>query len=167
MAKGKKTPIEDVYKVMVGYASNRNQEELSRLLGMPATTVRKIINDNKDKPEFVELCSKKGDEFAEQATRIIEKASKLLEQRLTTALERQEELDEVLDLIMCADKEDIDYKEKLAMAKRIGRLQINGLSEITTAIGTMYDKRALAKGENTANQSITITMTDEVKELSK
>lgn len=167
MSKGKKTPIEDVYKVMVGYASNKNIDDLSRTLNMPASTIRKIIKDNKEKPEFVELCREKADEFAYKATRIIDKATELLEQRLTTALERQHELDETLDLIMCADKEDIDYKEKLAMAKRIGRLQLNGLSEITTAIGTMYDKRALAKGENTSNQSLTIKMSEEVKELSK
>lgn len=167
MAKGKKTPIQDVYKVMVGYASNKNQEELARQLDMPPTTVRKIINDNKDKEEFVELCREKADEFADKATRIIDKATELLEKRLTTALERQEELDEALSLIMSAEKEDIDYKEKLAMAKRIGRLQLNALNEITTAIGTMYDKRALAKGENTSNQSLTIRMSEEVKELSK
>ena len=118
MAKGKKTPIEDVYKVMVGYASNKNQEELARQLNMPPTTVRKIINDNKNKPEFVELCREKADEFADKATRIIDKATTLLEKRLTTALERQKELEETLDLIMYADKEDIDYKEKLAMAKK-------------------------------------------------
>ena len=43
----------------------------------------------------------------------------------------------------------------------------NSLSNITTAIGTLYDKRALAKGEATSNDSITITMSDELKDLSK
>lgn len=43
----------------------------------------------------------------------------------------------------------------------------NSLSNITTAIGTLYDKRALAKGESTNNDSITITMSDNIKELSE
>lgn len=167
MAKGKKTPIEDVYKVMVGYASNKNIKDLASTLNMPWSTVKKIVDTNKDKPEFAKLCEEKAEEFADKATRIIDKATTLLEKRLTTALERQQELDETLDLIMYADKEDIDYKEKLAMAKRIGKIQLNALNEITTAIGTMYDKRALAKGENTSNQSLTIRMSEEVKELSK
>jgi hypothetical protein len=41
------------------------------------------------------------------------------------------------------------------------------INNITTAIGTLYDKRALAKGESTTNNSITIQMSDELKELSK
>ena len=43
----------------------------------------------------------------------------------------------------------------------------NSLSNITTAIGTLYDKRALAKGEATTNEAITIQMSEELKELSK
>ncbi len=41
------------------------------------------------------------------------------------------------------------------------------INNLTTAIGTLYDKRALAKGESTSNEAITIKMTDEIKELSK
>ena len=41
------------------------------------------------------------------------------------------------------------------------------INNITTAIGTLYDKRALAKGEATSNGSIIVTMSDSVKELSK
>lgn len=167
MAKGKKTTIENIYKIMVGYSTNRNIEDLATKLKMPPSTVRKVIKDNKDKPEFVELCRIKEDEFVENATSIINKATTLLENRLTIALNKQRELELALDLIMAADNNEFDYKEKLAMAKKIGKMQINGLSEITTAIGTMYDKRALAKGENTSNQSLTIKMSDEVKELSK
>ncbi len=41
------------------------------------------------------------------------------------------------------------------------------INNLTTAIGTLYDKRALAKGESTNNDSITIKMSDEIKELSQ
>ena len=41
------------------------------------------------------------------------------------------------------------------------------INNITTAIGTLYDKRALARGESTSNDSIVVTMADNVKELSK
>lgn len=131
MAKGKKTTIEDIYKVMIGYASNKNIDDLSRLLDMPASTVRKIVKDNKEKPEFKELCSKKADEFADKATKIIDKA------------------------IIRLEKELDDKKREIP------------INHLTTVIGTMYDKRALAKGENTSNQSISIKMTPDVKELSK
>ena len=41
------------------------------------------------------------------------------------------------------------------------------VNNLTTVIGTLYDKRALAKGESTNNDSITIKMSDELKDLSK
>ena len=44
---------------------------------------------------------------------------------------------------------------------------LNSLNEITTAIGTLYDKRALAKGESTTNASMTIKMDKKVEELSQ
>jgi len=41
------------------------------------------------------------------------------------------------------------------------------INNISTAIGTLYDKRALAKGESTSNDTIVVTMSDSLKELSK
>lgn len=76
-------------------------------------------------------------------------------------------------------KEYMDEKERFIQTttklinKALGKLDEkldddnNSLSNITTAIGTLYDKRALAKGEATTNESITIQMSEELKELSK
>ena len=44
------------------------------------------------------------------------------------------------------------------------RIAVNNLS---TVIGTLYDKRALAKGESTTNASMTIKMDKKVEELSQ
>lgn len=41
------------------------------------------------------------------------------------------------------------------------------LSELTTAIGTLYDKRALIKGESTENTSVQILLPKEAEEYSK
>lgn len=76
-------------------------------------------------------------------------------------------------------KEYMDEKERFIetttrlINKALGKLDEkldddnNSLSNITTAIGTLYDKRALAKGEATTNEAITIQMSEELKELSK
>lgn len=76
-------------------------------------------------------------------------------------------------------KEYIDEKEKfIETTTRLINKALDKLDEgldrddipinnITTAIGTLYDKRALAKGESTSNNSIVVTMSDSVKELSK
>ena len=77
---------------------------------------------------------------------------------------------------LCAKKQD-DFIEKATriIDKAMNRieksldnedekLQINNLS---TVVGTMYDKRALAKGETTSNTGITIKMDKKVEELSQ
>ncbi len=115
MGKGKKTSPEDVYRVMVSYAITKNNMETSRQLGIPESTVRKIVEDNKDKDEFKKLCEEKCEEFAERTSAIIDK---------------------LLDRIT----KEVDDEEKDIP-----------LHHLTTALGTVYDKRALSRGEMTQN----------------
>ena len=131
MAKGKKTDNETIYKVMLSYITTRNYSETARQLDMPESTVRKIIDDNKDKEEFAKLCEEKREEFAEKATRLIDKALNRLEKALD------------------------DDKEKIP---------VNNLS---TVIGTLYDKKNLSEGKATVNADINIKMSKEVEDLSK
>lgn len=131
MAKGKKTDNETIYKIMISMFSTNNFSETARQLDMPESTVEKIYKENKDKEEFVKLCEEKKDEFAEKATRLIDKALNRLEK--------------VLD----------DDEEKIP---------VNNLS---TVIGTLYDKRNLAEGKATVNTDINIKMDKKVEELSK
>lgn len=158
MAKGKKTDNETIYKVMINYFVTNNYSETSRALNMPASTVEKIVKDNKDKEEFVKLWGEKKEEFVQIADKIIKKGTELLDKRLETALEKQEELEKLLDNVFDVDDEEVSKKEKIEIAKKLSRIQLNNLSEITTAIGTIYDKRALAKGEPTSNETLTINI---------
>ena len=122
MARGKKLTPEQVYKIMISMFETGNYLETSKKINIPQTTVRYIYNRNKDKEEFVKLRCKKEEEFADKATRIINKALKRLENEL--------------------DNEEKD-------------IPINNL---TTAIGTLYDKRALAKGESTENSKFEVSI---------
>jgi hypothetical protein len=158
MAKGKKTDNETIYKVMLSYITTRNYSETGRQLDMPESTVRKIIDDNREKPEFAKLCEEKRDEFVEKADKIIYKATELLERRLDTALESQDELEDMIQEIWDAGDNEIKGAKKKAMINKLSRLQLNALNEITTALGTMYDKRALAKGEPTSNEVLKINI---------
>lgn len=167
MARGKKTDNETIYKIMISMFSTNNFNETSRQLKIPVKTVEKIYKENKDKEEFTKLCIEKREEFAENATRIINKASELLEKRLDTALENQNELEAIIDQVWQMDKKDFNDTQKRAIVNRIGKMQLNSLSEITTAIGTMFDKRNLAEGKSTVNTDITIKMDKKVEELSQ
>lgn len=131
MPKGKQTPPEVVYQVLTSWATTNNYSETARDLNMAESTVRKIVADNKDKPEFATLCEEKKEEFADKATRIIDKALNRLEQ----AIENTEEY-----------------------------IPVN---QLTTAIGTLYDKRALAKGESTNNTKVIIELPEGIDEYAE
>jgi hypothetical protein len=129
--RGKKTSPELIYKVMVSYAITRNNMETSRQLGIPESTVRKIVEDNKNSEEFVKLCEEKQDEFAEKTSKLIDKL-----------------LDRLDDELNAEDKD----------------IPIN---HITTAIGTLFDKRALSKGEMTQNVGFATNISlDKLAEIS-
>lgn len=167
MARGQKTDTETIYKIMISMFSTGNFNETARQLNVPVKTVEKIYKENKNKEEFAKLCIEKKEEFVENATRIINKASKLLEKRLDTALNSQDELEEIIDHVWQMDKKDFNETQKRAVVNKISKMQLNNLSEITTAIGTLYDKKALAKGDPTANTDIHIKMDKKVEELSQ
>lgn len=167
MAKGKKTDTETVYKIMISVFSTNNFNETARQLNIPVKTVETLYKKNIKKEEFAKLCIDKKEEFANKATRIIDKATTLLEQKIDIALEQQEELNKILDDVMDLKDKDANYKRKKALANKIEALQLNRLSELTTAVGTLYDKRALAQGESTINNTITINMSKEAKELAE
>ena len=79
MPRGKKTSPEVVYKIMTSWAITSNYKETARELELPVTTVKSIVDNNKDKPEFVKLRNEKKEEFSECASRIINKALLRLE----------------------------------------------------------------------------------------
>lgn len=126
MARGKKTAPEVVYQVMTSWAVTQNYNETAKTLNMPFSTVKKIVEDNKDKAEFAKVCEQKREEFSDKASVIID----LLLNRLTK---------EVAD-----EEKDIP------------------INHLTIALGTLYDKRALAKGESTENTKITFELPPEV-----
>ena len=167
MPRGKKTDNETIYKIMISMFSTNNFNETSRQLDIPAKTVEKIYKENKDKEEFAKLCAEKKEEFAEKATRIINKATNLMEQRIDLATEHENELEEIIDEIWMTDKKEMNETKKKALVSKIAGMQLYNIKELAVAIGTMYDKRALAKGESTTNTAMTIKMDKKVEELSK
>lgn len=131
MPRGKKTSPEVVYQVMTSWAITNNYNETARELGMAVSSVKQIVDSYKENEEFAKLRIEKKEEFADKASRIIDKALA----RLEKAIEDEEEY-----------------------------IPVN---QLTTAIGTLYDKRALAKGESTNNTKVLIQLpegTDEYAE---
>jgi hypothetical protein len=169
MARGKQLDNETVYKIMASYFTTNNLRETSRQLNIPLSTVKDIVDKNIKKPEFVQLQTEKKEEFSSKASKIIDKQLELLNRRVDTALENQEELEEMIYEVWNADKDEIDPQAKKGLVSKLSKLQLNSLSEITTSMGTLYDKMRLDRGESTenTNQTIKIGFSEELEELSK
>ncbi len=143
---GKKYPPDVVEKALALYATCENYEDVAKQLNIPQSTIRGWVeNPNKNK-EFAELREKKKREFVEVAWRIIEKANKLLEQKMDVALNHQKELRELLTEMSKSDVSAVNYNE---LSRKVKAIEIDNLSSLTTAIGTLYDKQALCNKEAT------------------
>ena len=151
MARGKKTSPDVVYQVMALWFTNYNLRETARTLNLPLSTVKDIVDKNKNADAFAELRTQTEKAFAQKTTEIIEKGLLLLNKRLNRAIEHEEDLDELIDEIWDMDEDEMSYKDKDKLVNKIKTLQLQNIKDITTAIGTLYDKRALSRGESTQN----------------
>ncbi len=164
MARGKKSSPELIYKVMASYATTRNLRETSRELNVPLPTVKCLVDANKDKPEFIQLQTEKAKEFSEKASEIIQKGLLLLDRRFSRALQKEEELDVLIEAIFDSEKTEISQDEKKRLVDKIKALQLHDVKAITTAIGTLYDKRALENGSSTEKMTVEIKLPPDVDE---
>ena len=158
MSRGKKTTPEVVYQIMTSWAVTNNYAETARALNLATSTVKKVVDDNKDKDEFVRLRDECKMDFAKKATQIIDKGMILLNNRFERALEQEDNLDVLIDAIFDSDKTELTQDDKKQLVSKIRALQLQDIKAITTAIGTLFDKRALAQGEATNNTSVSITL---------
>lgn len=160
MARGTKTDEEKIIEIFVSYASSGSYSATAKEMQMPVNTVKGIIIRNKDKPKFAKLLDEKKEEYVESATEIVKKATLLLNRKLDRAIERETELDMLIDEICDTDEEILDEKQKEKLIRKIEALKIISPGELARVMGIYYDKRSLAKGEVTENVKIEVGLTD-------
>lgn len=144
-----------VAEVIASYAVTGSYNATAKKLEISDKTVKKIILENPKKYE------EKKEEFSIRANRIVDKALILLERRFDTALNNQDELEELIDAVFKCEEEGKDKvtrKEKADIAKKLSRLELNSLSEITTSMGTLIDKTRLIAGESTENNKFEVNI---------
>lgn len=146
--------------------------EVARQLGIPETTVRtwangETIASKNDAEQLVELRNKRKQEFANDAWDIIDLAKKVMKRRLSRALTQESELDELLDTAIGEIEngfgtEKQKSKQIQSVSGKIQALKLEDLKELSVALGTIYDKQALANNENTVNAGIKITLGEDL-----
>jgi uncharacterized protein YdaT len=161
--RGKKYSDEVKEKAYALYAINGNYEETSRALGVPANTIAGWIK-NKPPDEFEKLRAENKQRFIDQAGKLIDKGMTLLDRRFTRAIEHENEINALIDVVFDSE---ISQKEKEKVARKLSELQLQNIRDITTAVGTLYDKRALAQGESTENTKIEFKLPKGVEEYAE
>ena len=147
-----------VAQVVSSYALTNSYNKTAKETGISDKTVKKIVENN---PKLYEDKKRK---FYDEADSIIYKALDLLKRRFDTALNNQDEIEELINMVFSSPEKDennkkiLSPKEKLEIAKKLSRLELNSLSEITTAIGTLYDKKRLEEGKSTGNQTFEVNI---------
>lgn len=177
-----KYTFEDKERVYALYATGMAGREIARQLDIPQTTVVRWIKETRTSGEPCEpqtvvnqdgskktidleaMRTAKKVEFINSAWALITKSLQLADKRITRALEKEAELDALIDEI---GAEDMNDKQKSALISKLRELQIQGVRELSTLIGTMYDKAALASGDSTSKVDVSGSLTAADKELLK
>ena len=125
------------------------------------------VKKNKDKEEFIELVKQKRADFSARADKIIDKGLRLLDRQLSRAIDREDEIDELIDEVYSADEDVLSDRDKNETARRLSRLKLEDIKALTTAIGTLYDKKALSDGKATSNTEVTFKLPKGFDEYAK
>ena len=163
--KGKKYSDEEKEKAYALYAVNNSYKSTSKALNIPVSTIATWIKNKPPDDKFEKLRTQNKENFIRRAGDIIDKGMSLLDKRFSRALENEEELDRLIDEVLKND--ELSQPEKSNLIKTLRSLQLQDVKAITTAIGTIYDKRALAKGESTENSNITFKLPKELNEYAE
>lgn len=159
MGRGKKTSYDEIVNIFVSFAATGSVTQTAKDLDIPRKTVEGIIKKHRDEEEFAEILLKNKKEFSERAKAVRDKGLYLMEKRLNRAIKSEGELDMLIDEI----DSDADIKEplKASLIAKIKTLQIQSIKDLTVAVGTLYDKIALAEGKSTEINEINIRLSDE------
>jgi hypothetical protein len=101
---------------------------------------------------FEELRTLNQERFIEDAGEIVGMSQQLVKHDLAYAIEHRAKIDKAID-VLCRRGEELTTQELKACVKVLLELKLPDIGKLSSVMGTMYDKRALAKGEPTENVS--------------
>jgi hypothetical protein len=120
--------------------------------------VNRISLEEPDKIE--EFRDIKRMQFVDRLWNSMDSALKLADKRITLAIDANQKLDELSEGVGDAD---IDPKKAIELQRAIETISSVPLGQISTFIGTIYDKHALMTGGKTAD--IGLSYEDQLKKL--
>jgi hypothetical protein len=144
-----------------------SQRDLAKTVNLPKTTAAQIMKNVESEcvDDFDRIRAEKKQQFINEVWEVIGKALKLTNKRFTKALEDEEAMQEMVDIIN-KDK-TLKGAEQQALYRKLKDLQMTNIRDIAIALGTIYDKQALASGEPTTITERHEPTPDLVQELEK
>lgn len=129
-------------------ATGAAKNDVAKKVGCSWATVDSI---SKEAPDEIEsFRDDKRKQFIDRLWNSMDKALGLADKRIQLALESSDKLDELHDAIGDA----LDPKKAHELQTAINNLSTVPLGQISTFIGTIYDKHALMTNQNTANVGV-------------
>lgn len=171
---------EDRIKALELLALGHSASDIAKTLNIPRTTIinwqtdktirAQEIKKELDTEQLGKLRQQKKEEFVNNAWKSIGMANELIERQLKRALEQENEINKLLDdAIDEIEASEMEYKEKQAAKRavysRIAQLKIEDINKLSTTLGTLYDKQALAQGDATINAGIKVKLDGELEDF--
>ena len=176
MAKGQKLEEKQIEVMRAYLAAGSSLAETARRMGLPKSTVatykKRFESEGKapsDEGEnersrtekgagardgggqtFEELRTLNTERFIADAGEIVGMTQQLVKHDLEYAIAHRAKIDQAIE-VLCALGERISPQELRACVKVLTELKLPDIGKLSSVMGTMYDKRALAKGEPTEN----------------
>lgn len=145
---GKKRPWTDADKerAIAVYVTTGNLSRTSRETGVPISTLRGWLAEQPpEKVAQARLDAKK--QFIQAAWETVLNGIHVGNTLMSFALENKGRIDAAIDAIL---NSDFNKEDKVELIKAVSRLSKFDLREVSTYIGTIYDKIALATGQPTS-----------------
>ena len=149
---GRKHSEEEKEKALALLATYDSLSEVSRITGIKISTLQTWRNKHEKDTDFINLRKKKKAEFVQEAWKTIEAAQTLLARRIGRALNNEDAIDELVEEILRQD--DLSQEERKAIYRKYSAIKVEDISKLTTVIGTLYDKQALANDEPTGRVDV-------------
>lgn len=160
MARGQKYNEDLKEKAIALLTVNNSVSFVARELKLPRSTVKSWKEDYDKKAQeggedtIAKLRQKKKEDFVDNAWKLINDSMTVAQKRITRELELEDSVDKIAELLKANSKKigeetGIGWFELLNLIDRLKTVKNFKLSELSTLVGTMYDKQALANKEAT------------------
>lgn len=163
-------------KILAELAAGTSVSDLARRYKIAKSTIsgwKKALHNpgNEQKlDEFEQLRTEKKKEFIKGAWELIDDSLAVAKTRMSRARRLEQNIDILVEAIKKNNGEitkdtGLAWFDLLDIIKELHSLKNPKLSEISTLIGTIYDKQAVASNEATAKTEHSVTIEDYVKDI--